>query len=135
MKVLILSLNFIPLSVHFGLTLYIESFDFEGKIKLIRLPKFATNNAHMFYLVLPTIDIRTKLIEFLESNKMKAVFHYLPLHKSAYYSKVHDSRELPNSEIFANRLLRLPFYYELSIGDQLKVIECVKHFLEGLDIN
>jgi dTDP-4-amino-4,6-dideoxygalactose transaminase len=78
------------------------------------IPDFATNNAHMFYLLLPDIESRSKLIAKLKSRAISAVFHYLSLHKSPYYANKHDGRELPNCDRYANTLVRLPFYYELN---------------------
>jgi dTDP-4-amino-4,6-dideoxygalactose transaminase len=88
--------------------------------KIINLPEilcYATNNAHMFYLVCKSLEDRTKLINYLKGNNISAVFHYLSLHKSEYYKNKHDNRELKNSDIFENCLLRLPLYYELKEKD------------------
>lgn len=71
------------------------------------------SNAHMFFVLCPDLESRTKLIEFLKSNGISAVFHYLSLHSSHYYSFKHDGRELTNSDRFSDCLLRLPLYYEL----------------------
>jgi dTDP-4-amino-4,6-dideoxygalactose transaminase len=80
-------------------------------------PGFATNNAHMFYLVCSSLQQRTALIAALRGHGIHAVFHYLPLHDSPYFKQKHDGRALPNCERFANCLMRLPFYYELSDAD------------------
>ncbi len=81
---------------------------------LPNIPEYATNNAHMFYLVLPDMEKRSALIQKLRDNKVHAVFHYLSLHKSPYYASKHDGRELPNCDKFSNCLVRLPLYYELN---------------------
>jgi dTDP-4-amino-4,6-dideoxygalactose transaminase len=49
------------------------------------IPEYATVNGHMYYLVCPSVDFRTKLIDHLQQNDIKSVFHYLSLHKSEYY--------------------------------------------------
>jgi dTDP-4-amino-4,6-dideoxygalactose transaminase len=82
--------------------------------QLPMLPRFATNNAHMFYLVMPSIVERSTFIKNLKSQNISAVFHYLSLHKSPFYQNKHDGRELPNCDYFADRLVRLPFFYELN---------------------
>ncbi len=87
-------------------------------LQLPTIPSYATNNAHMFYIVCQSIQQRTELIEKLKREKIHPVFHYLSLHKSPFYIGKHDGRELPNSDRFAECLLRLPFYYEL--GDRTK---------------
>ncbi|CAN7245298.1 dTDP-4-amino-4,6-dideoxygalactose transaminase [Massilia sp. LjRoot122] len=78
------------------------------------IPDFATNNAHMFYIVCRNLDQRTKLIDGLKAEKIHAVFHYLSLHHSPYFIGRHDGRSLPNSDRFTDCLLRLPLYYELT---------------------
>ncbi|MBR1425965.1 MAG: dTDP-4-amino-4,6-dideoxygalactose transaminase [Paludibacteraceae bacterium] len=88
-----------------------------GLFCLPDIPKYASNNAHMFYLTLPDLDTRTALIRHLKENDILAVFHYLSLHSSAYYADKHDGRELPNCDRYADTLVRLPMYYDLSIED------------------
>jgi dTDP-4-amino-4,6-dideoxygalactose transaminase len=85
----------------------------KGYFKLPELPEYATNNAHMFYLVCNSLNERTKLIEHLKANGILAVFHYLSLHSSEYYTSKHDGRELPNCDKFADCLVRLPLFFEL----------------------
>lgn len=85
-----------------------------GDFQLLDVPCFATNNAHMFYLVCSDLDVRTRLLQKFKENEVLAVFHYLSLHKSLYYKDKHDGRELPNADKYSNCLVRLPLYYELS---------------------
>jgi dTDP-4-amino-4,6-dideoxygalactose transaminase len=80
---------------------------------LPEIPSYATNNAHMFYLVCKSLEDRTKLIEYLKENDISAVFHYISLHKSNYYKDKHDGRELIYCDRFTDCLLRLPLFYEL----------------------
>jgi dTDP-4-amino-4,6-dideoxygalactose transaminase len=82
-------------------------------LKLPYIPNFASNNAHMFYLVCNNIEQRTLIIEALKKNDIYAVFHYLSLHKSPFYRNKHDGRKLPNSDYYSDNLLRLPMFYEL----------------------
>ena len=84
-----------------------------GKFMLPNHPSYATNNAHMFYLVCNSLEQRAALINLLKSNDIGAVFHYLSLHSSQYYRDKHDGRELANCDRFADCLVRLPMYYEL----------------------
>lgn len=97
-------------------------------IKLPQIPKFATNNAHMFYVIFENIDDRSKMIKYLKDNNVLSVFHYLSLHKSDYYSDKHDGRNLQNSDDFENTLLRLPLYYDLSEPEIKKVVSLIKKF-------
>ena len=99
------------------------------RVQLPYIPSYATNNAHMFYLVCPNLEYRTSLIQYLRENDIMAVFHYLPLHSSKYYEKKHDGRELPNCERYAEGLVRLPLFYELTDDDIKKVIQHVIEFV------
>lgn len=85
----------------------------ENGIELPKIPDYATNNAHMFYLVCKNLEQRTKIINNLKENNILAVFHYISLHKSPFYESKHDGRELPETEKFTDTLVRLPLFYEL----------------------
>ena len=89
------------------------------------LPEYASNNAHMFYLVLPNLEKRTALIQHLKDNGIMAVFHYLSLHSSAYYADKHDGRELPECDRYADTLVRLPMYYDLEDDDVERISEII----------
>lgn len=91
-------------------------------IQLIKIESFSTNNAHMFYVVCESLEQRTALIKHLNQEGVHAVFHYISLHSSPYYIDKHDDRELPNSDAFTNRLLRLPLFYELDVEKVIQVI-------------
>lgn len=94
----------------------------KGIFKLPAIPSFATNNAHMFYILAKNLEDRTRIINLLKEHNINATFHYLSLHKSAFYSDKHDGRELPMTDHYADCLLRLPMYYEL---DPALVIEAL----------
>jgi dTDP-4-amino-4,6-dideoxygalactose transaminase len=65
------------------------------------IPDFATNNAHVYYIVCRSLEERTALITHLKSKGIVAAFHYLSLHESPYYKDKHDGRTLPNCERFS----------------------------------
>lgn len=88
-----------------------------GYFDLPFLPEYATNNAHIFYIVCRNLEERTLLIQFLKANGIQVVFHYLSLHTSPFYKDKHDGRSLPNSDKFSDCLLRLPMYYDLTYQD------------------
>lgn len=89
----------------------------KGFFSMPDLPDYATNNAHMFYLVCRNLDERSKLIAYLKGNNVYAAFHYLSLHLSDYYRNHHivSIPDLPYCDRFADCLVRLPMYYELEI--------------------
>jgi dTDP-4-amino-4,6-dideoxygalactose transaminase len=97
----------------------------KGVLKLPLVPVYATNNAHMFYLVCQNLEQRTALIDGLKKENIHAVFHYLSLHKSPYYHQKHDSRDLPITDFYSDTLVRLPMYYELSEQEVDRVIQSI----------
>jgi dTDP-4-amino-4,6-dideoxygalactose transaminase len=101
-----------------------------GHFKLPAIPEYASNNAHMFYIICDSIEERAGLINHLKSNNVHAVYHYLSLHKSEYYTSKYTGPELPNSDNFTDKLLRLPFYYELTDEQLDKVITLVNAYYD-----
>jgi dTDP-4-amino-4,6-dideoxygalactose transaminase len=101
-----------------------------GKIQLPNIPAYATNNAHMFYLICNNLEERTNLIDHLKKNGILAVFHYISLHKSEYYHPYHDKRVLPNTDLYTDCLLRLPLFYELMPSDQEFIIKKIYEFYQ-----
>ena len=89
----------------------------KGCFAMPDIPDYATNNAHMFYLTLPSLEARTALIRHLKEKGILAVFHYLSLHSSQFYHDKHDGRQLPNCDRYADTLVRLPMYYDLSMDE------------------
>ena len=77
------------------------------------------------FILLQNIDQRTKIINDLKQNGFYAVFHYISLHSSDYYTEKHDGRVLENSDKFTDCLLRLPMYYELEINEIKEIIKFI----------
>lgn len=101
----------------------------KGCFALPDLPDYATNNGHMFYLVCRSLDERSRLIGYLREQGVLAVFHYLSLHLSDYYKSVEtDIPSLPNCDRFADCLLRLPMFYELTDEEIGCVITSIHQF-------
>lgn len=103
----------------------------EGYIELPQIPAYATNNAHMFYIVCRSLEERSRLIDYLKQHGILAVFHYQPLHASPFYKDKHDGRDLPNCRRFADCLLRLPLFYELTHAQQDHIIATMERFYKG----
>lgn len=99
------------------------------KVRLPYLPDYATNNAHMFYLLCPSLEYRTALMTYLKENGIQTTFHYLPLHSSAYYKEKHDGRELSNCDYYGDCLVRLPLFYELEDIEIDKIVEHIVSFI------
>ena len=102
----------------------------QGRFSLPDIPEYATNNAHMFYLVLPDLEQRTALIKYLKDNGICAVFHYLSLHSSEYYKSRHDGRSLPQCDRYADCLVRLPLFYDLSVDSVKQICETISTYYQ-----
>jgi len=89
-------------------------------------PSYCEHPYHLFYLLCPSLEKRTKLIEGLKSRGILSVFHYLPLHLSPMGQKWgYKTGDCPVTEDVSNRLVRLPFYYQLSPDDQERVCDAI----------
>lgn len=75
---------------------------------------------------MPDLEKRTALIKHLKENGILAVFHYLSLHSSPYYAPKHDGRALPECDRYADCLVRLPMYYDLTEDDVRAICDIIK---------
>jgi len=100
----------------------------DSAIKLVDIPDYAINNAHMYYMVCPSLDYRTKLMNYLKEKGIQTTFHYLPLHSSEYYKDKHDGRVLANCDRYGDCLVRLPLFYELKDEEVKYIIESILSF-------
>ncbi len=103
----------------------------EHHVQLPTVPAHVDQAYHMYYMLMPSLDVRTKLIAYLKSKQIGSVFHYLPLHLSDM-GKQFGGREgdCPVTEDVSDRLVRLPFFNSLSEVEQLYVIEALHAFTE-----
>jgi len=98
-------------------------------VQLPFIPSHCEQTYHIFYMILPSLDSRTNLIKHLKSKGIFSVFHYVPLHLSPMGKKFgYKEGDLPNTESISGRLLRLPFYNELTENEQHQVIESIRAF-------
>lgn len=102
----------------------------KGFFSLPYIPDYATNNAHMFYIVCRNLEERTNLISYLKENGVYAAFHYLSLHLSDYYRQNHSGKlpELPSCDRYADCLVRLPLFFELEKDDVKSIINMISDF-------
>ena len=99
-----------------------------NNINIPFIPEYATNNAHMFYMVCTNSNQRKRLLKHIKDHEILAVFHYLSLHKSKFYEGVYEGNPLPESDHYSNCLVRLPFYFELSETQQETIINSILKF-------
>jgi dTDP-4-amino-4,6-dideoxygalactose transaminase len=93
------------------------------------IPPHVEQSFHMFYLVMPSLEARTRLIEHLKAQGILAVFHYVPLHLSKMGLQFGGRPGThPVTESVCDRLVRLPFYNDLSSDQQAEVIDAIRTF-------
>lgn len=100
-------------------------------VQLPAVPVHCEQPYHMFYLLMPSLEHRGALIEYLNECGILSVFHYLPLHLSAMGRRFGGREGMcPITEDVSARLLRLPFHNQLEESDQDRVISCIAKFTE-----
>ena len=98
-------------------------------VRLPVVPKHCEQPYHMYYLLVPNLEYRTALINYLKSKSILSVFHYLPLHLSEMGFKFGGKPgDCPVVERVSDQLLRLPFYNTLTEADQSQVVEALQSF-------
>ncbi len=95
------------------------------------IPGNCGSNYHMFYVRMPTPHARQLTLEALNGDGIGAVFHYVPLHGSPMGRKLCGATSLPVSEHVSDRLIRLPFFFELSIDQQCRVMSRLNHHVSA----
>jgi dTDP-4-amino-4,6-dideoxygalactose transaminase len=98
-------------------------------VQLPCIPEYCEQSYHMFYILLPTLRLRQKLISYLRERGIYSVFHYLPLHLSemgqSFGGKIGDC---PVTERVSDQLIRLPFHNGLTSAEQEQVIDLIREF-------
>ncbi|MHB8778812.1 MAG: dTDP-4-amino-4,6-dideoxygalactose transaminase [Anaerolineales bacterium] len=98
-------------------------------VQLPYIPSDCEQAYHMFYMLLPNLELRQKLILFLREREIHGVFHYLPLHLSDMGQGFgYKSGEFPVTEQISDRLIRLPFHNALTGNEQEQVIDAILEF-------
>ncbi|MCA9915655.1 MAG: DegT/DnrJ/EryC1/StrS family aminotransferase, partial [Anaerolineae bacterium] len=109
----------------------LEDWAEEHHVQLPALPDEAEQAYHLFFMLLPSLEVRTRLIDFLKARSILSVFHYLPLHLSDMGKQFGgEEGDGPVTEDVSDRLLRLPMYYELSEAEQHDVIQALYDFTD-----
>jgi dTDP-4-amino-4,6-dideoxygalactose transaminase len=102
----------------------------KGCLSLPKLPPYATNNAHMFYVICASSSERAQLLDYLAQKGVQAATHYHSLHDSTFYKDRHAGHTLVNCKRFVDCLLRLPLFYELEPDQVLRIVSHVKGFYD-----
>ncbi len=103
----------------------------DGALRLPHVPEECVSNYHMFYVVLNDAPARNAMLQHLKDRGIGATFHYVPLHLSPMgESYGYQSGALPVTEDLSSRLLRLPFFYEISEDEQNYVVATIEEFFQ-----
>lgn len=101
----------------------------KGYLELPYIPEECEHNAHMFYIKLPNLEQRTKMLQYLSEKGIYAVFHYVPLHSAKAGCRY---GEFVGDDIYttkeSERILRLPMFYGLRTEVCEYIIDCVRGF-------
>jgi dTDP-4-amino-4,6-dideoxygalactose transaminase len=101
----------------------------ESGVQLPFVPEHCEQSYHMFYLLLPTLELRQRFIAFLRERGVYSVFHYLPLHLSDMGRRFGGMPgDCPVTESVSDRLVRLPFHNALTSVEQEQVIDLLQAF-------
>jgi dTDP-4-amino-4,6-dideoxygalactose transaminase len=98
-------------------------------VQLPHIPKHCDQSYHMFYMLMPTLALRQRLIAYLRERGVYSVFHYLPLHLSDMGQRFGGKPgDCPVTECVSDQLMRLPFHNSLTSGEQELVIDLLQEF-------
>ena len=103
----------------------------KGVLERPYIPEYATHNAHMYYIKVKDLRVRTKLLDYLKDRGILSVFHYVPLHSATAgkkFGRFHGEDVYTTKE--SERLCRLPMYYSLSLEEAAEVVKALKEFPE-----
>ena len=109
-----------------------EPLDQREAVRRPTVPSACEHNAHMFYVLVPNLETRTRVLSYLNANGVNAVFHYVPLHSSAAgqrYGRVAGS--MCNTDAASDRLMRLPLWVGMNQDDVDRVATLVERALQA----
>ena len=102
---------------------------YSHEVQMPFVPAHVEQAYHMFYMLMPTLELRQGLITHLRERSVQAVFHYLPLHLSDMGRGFGGQPgDCPITERISDQLIRLPFHNVLSAEDQGRVIEAILEY-------
>lgn len=109
----------------------LEPLEAMGKLQRPIVPENCSHNAHMYYILLNSLEQRSMLISYLKAKGIHAVFHYVPLHSSPVGGRCGRAcGSLKNTEDLSDRLLRLPLW--IGVEDHVRdIAKVINEFLTG----
>ena len=110
-------------------TTHLECWAAAHRVRLPIIPSWCDQSYHMFYLLLPDLARRSAFIQHLRKHQIHSVFHYLPLHLSPVGRQYgYTEGDCPVTEDISDRLVRLPFYNDLTCDDQARIVAAIQDF-------
>lgn len=110
---------------------FLKPYESAGLLIRPYIPDECQHNAHMYYIILPTKEKRDEMLYYLKENGILAVFHYIPLHLSPVGEKFgYKVGDLPITEEYASRLIRLPLYVDMTEEEVTKVCDTLARKLK-----
>lgn len=100
----------------------------KGLLKRPFVPEYCQHNGHMFYIIVENAAVREKLLAHLKMKNIQAIFHYVPLHTSPMAKKLGINVSLPVTDDMAERIVRLPCFFELTLAEQDRVVDEIENF-------
>lgn len=101
----------------------------QHNVRLPIIPEYCQQPYHMFYMLMPSLEVRTRFISWMKDHGVTCVFHYLPLHLSQMGEKFGGKiGDCPVTEDISDRLVRLPLFYNLEDSELDDVIEQILAF-------
>jgi dTDP-4-amino-4,6-dideoxygalactose transaminase len=111
----------------------LQPFEGMGLIKLQAIPEYTTHNGHIFYMLFQNTDIRNEAMDYLKSQGISAVFHYIPLHSSPFGKTLgFKSDDCPVTEKISHNLLRLPIHSNITKKEMKYIVKHTTDFLNTL---
>jgi len=111
----------------------LKPLEVQGLLRLPHIPEDCESNYHMFYILLSERAVRDALMAHLKQHGIMAVFHFVPLHSSPMGQKYGGQiGDLSITEELSGRLLRLPFYFEMTEGEQDYIVQCLHEGLKNI---
>lgn len=103
-------------------------------VQLPFVPAHCDQAYHLFYLLMPSLAVRTAFINYLKAQGIQSVFHYLPLHTSQMGQEFGGRPgDCPVTEAVSDRLVRLPFYTDMTMADLEQVVDAIVAFQPGIE--
>ena len=114
---------------------FFKKYEDMGLIKRPIIPANCTHNAHMYYVLFESLEKRTKFIDYMKTNGINPVFHYIPLHSSPagqQFGKIIGTMNVTDNT--SETLVRMPMFYDLSSDEMQQIKIVVKNFIESINV-